>query len=218
MRAALITTTCAVSLASPVLGEENPSLVWILSQSGVPLSVHEVGQMTVRGTEMIGVDSLTYSPDYLWPWFTVPEGPARVVALYDDAEVAYSKAAIVFSAEPPVCGEDVGGMPVDTGTGAFLDRPTAEALDALNTSMGEDCNIYDCMMAEQTGEGQFAKMIKLPDGTSYPAFSTGYGDGGYPVFLLRDANGAPTAAYADFLGVAATTDWLTPPPCPKPQS
>jgi hypothetical protein len=216
MRAALITTACAVSLASPVLGEENPSLVWILSQSGVPLSVHEIGQMTVRGSEMIAADSLTADAQYDWPWIAVPEGEARVVALYDQEELTYSKAAMIFTPAAPVCGDDVGLMFVDTGTGAFLDRSSMRSLEALDATMAADCNLYDCFIAKQVTDARFAKMIKLPDGTGYPAFSTGYGDGAYPVFLLRDADGKPTALYADFLGT--TVDWLTPPPCPKPQS
>jgi hypothetical protein len=209
---------CLVLCAVPAAAETNPSLDWILAQSGADLRVEEVGTMAVQGTEVIGVDSLTFSPTYGWPWFTVPEGPARVIALYDRTEVAYSKAAILFSAETPVCGEEVGGMPVDTGTGAFLDRPSANALEALAQGMGDDCNLYDCFMAKQVPEAQFARMIALPGGMAFPAFSTGYGDGVYPVFLLRDADGAPTAAYADFLGVRPSLDWLTPPACPKPVS
>jgi hypothetical protein len=215
MKGVVIMAVCA---ANPVLGEENLSIAWILSKSDPSLTVQEVGQLTIRGTEMIAVDSLTADAQYEWPWIAVPEGPARVVALYDPDELTYSKAAMIFSAAAPVCGDDVGTMIVDTGTGAFLDRPTMTALDALGTAMADDCNLYDCFMAEQVPDALFAKMIRLPDGTSYPAFSTGYGDGAYPVFLLRDAEGAPTAVYADFLGVAATDDWLTPPVCPKPLS
>jgi hypothetical protein len=208
----------AILLASPALAENNQSLDWILANSGAGLRVDEVGTMAVRGTEMIGVDSLTFSPSNNWPWFDVPEGPARVVALFDPVEQTYSKAAILFSTIPPVCGEEVGGMPVDTGTGAFLDRHAAAALDVLAAGMGSTCNLYDCFMAEQVPEARFAKMIRLPDGASFPAFSTGYGDGVYPVYLLRDAEGAPTAAFADFLGVAPDYAWLTPPDCPKPDS
>lgn len=218
MKPFVVATCIFVGSVGPTVGDTNPSLAWLLAQSGAPLTVHEVGQMTVRGNQMIGVDSLTYSPDYKWPWFAVPQGAARVVALFDENEFAYSKAAVIFSDAKPVCGDDVGTMAVDTGTGAFLDRPMAKALDDLNSNMEPSCNIYDCMMAKQVPDGQFAQMILLPDGTKYPAFSTGFGDGAYPVFLLRDADGIATAAVADFLGVASTFEWLTPPTCPKSTS
>jgi hypothetical protein len=218
MKGVVIMAVCAVCAANPVVGEENPSIAWILAQTGTPLVVQKVGQMAVRGTEMISVDSLTYSPEYPWPWFTVPEGPARVVVFDDPQEYALSKAMILFSDAVPVCGEEVGVMPVDTGTGAFLDRPTAEELARISLAMGTDCNLYDCLMAEQMGDAQFAKMIRLPDGTGFPAFSTGAGDGTYPVFLLYDADSAPVAAYADFLGVSPSYEWLTPPACLKPVS
>lgn len=218
MKRFALAASVIISSTGSLVGQTNPSLDWILVQTGAPLAVQEIGQMDVRGTQMIGVDSLTYSPDYPWPWFTVPQGKARVVALYDTNEVAYSKAAVIFSNAAPVCGDDLGTMVVDTGTGAFLDRPTAKALNDLNAAMAPGCNIYDCMMAAQVSERDFAQMIVLPDGNQYPAFSTGYGDGAYPVFLLRDASGAPTAAFADFLGVSSTLEWLTPPACPKPNS
>jgi hypothetical protein len=205
-------------LATPALAEPNQSIAWIMDQAGVSLTVIEVGTYKVRGTDLIGVDSLTFDPSYDWPWFTVPEGPSRVVAFDDPADAAISKAAILFSDATPVCGTDVGTMPVDTGTGAFLDRPTAKALSDLSRAMGLKCNLYDCMMAEQVPEAQFARMIRLPDGSSYPAFTTGYGDGGYPVFLLYDVDGNPVAAYADFTGVGPDYQWLTPPACVKPPS
>jgi hypothetical protein len=202
----------------PALAEDNPSLAWLMAESGLPLVVQKVGEMSVRGTEMIGVDSLTFSLSYTWPWFPVPEGPARVIALYDPLEVAYARAMIIFSDQTPICGDEVGVMPVDTGTGAFLDRPTAKALDRAAAAMGPNCNLYDCLMAKQMPDSEFARMIALPDGSTYPAFSTGYGDGAYPVYLLRDAQGAPTAAYVDFLGRPETYEWLAPPACPKLQS
>lgn len=207
-----------VALTNAAAAEDNPSIAWIKDRADAPLTVQEVGTFNVRGTALIAVDSLTFQSSYSWPWFDVPEGPARVVVFDDDDLAALSKAAILFSESPPVCGNEVGVMPVDTGTGAFLDRQTAKALDDLSAAMGTECNLYDCLMAEQVPESQFAQMIKLPDGTSYPAFSTGFGDGAYPVYLLRDADGVPTAAFVDFLGVAPTFDWMTPPTCPRPLS
>jgi hypothetical protein len=204
--------------AGPALAEENPSLAWIAAGSGTPLTQIELGTFEIRGTELIGVDSLTFSPGYGWPWFPAPTGPARVAAFRDRSFAAISKAAVVFSDAVPVCGAEVGAMPVDTGTGAFLDRHTAGMLDTVARAMGRSCNLYDCLMADQMGPADFAVMIRLPDGSSFPAFSTGGGDGTYPVYLLFDAGGEPTAAYADFLGVPPDYAWLTPPVCPQPSS
>jgi hypothetical protein len=205
-------------LAGPAAAETNGSVAWLLDQAGTPLTVQEVGSYDIRGTELIGADSLTFSASADWPWFTVPEGPARVVAFNDPVELAVSKAAILFSDAAPVCGEEVGVMGVDTGTGAFLDRPTAMMLDMIAGLMGKTCNLYDCLMALQVPATSFAQMIRLPDGSAYPAFSTGFGDGGYPVYLLYDDRGAPVAAYADFLGVPPDYTWAAPPDCPKPAS
>jgi hypothetical protein len=205
-------------LGTAAAADQNPSVAWILAGSGTPLVVNEVGEVNVRGTELIGVDGLTFGPSDGWPWFAVPEGPADIVAFFHEQDIAYHKAAIIFSNRPPVCGEDVGMMQVDSGTGAFLDRQTAEALVKFGASMKADCDLYSCLIAKQVPDHIFAQILRLPDGTTYPAFSTGYGDGTYPVFLLRDADGAATAAYVDFTGIAGTYEWLAPLACPKPQS
>jgi hypothetical protein len=122
---------------------------WIKAQNGTALRVVDAGTVTPAGTEMIGVDSLTFAPSYDWPWFTVPDGPARFVAFFDDDVGDVSKAALIFADGSPACGKEVGVMPVDTGTGAFLDRSMADKLDFLSSVMGMNCNLYDCLMAQQ---------------------------------------------------------------------
>ena len=44
------------------------------------------------------------------------------------------------------------------------------------------------------------KIVLLPDGTPVPYVHSGWGDGGYPVFILTEASGAVCAAYTDFMG------------------
>jgi hypothetical protein len=223
MRAAL---ACAVLpfLVPPALAAESGTERWIKAQNWVPLRVVDIGSFDPEGNEMIGVDSLTYSLASDWPWLTVPDGPARFVAFFDDQVVGVSKAALVFDDATPACGTEVGTMPVDSGTGAFLDRKTAQKLDLLSGVMGPFCNLYDCLMAKQVADYAFAQLIRLPDGSSYPAFSSGYGDGVYPVVALYDVDGAIVAAYVDFMGRNEAGEWLLPKPCtpdtsdPKGQS
>lgn len=177
-----------------------------------------IGEMDVRGTELVGVDALAFRPGEDWTWFTVPNGPAHVVAFFHRQDIAYHKAAIVFSEMAPVCGAQVGLMHIDNGIGAFLDRRSADALRQYGEAMDAGCDLYSCLIVKQVPNQIVAQILRLPDGTSYPAVSTGYGDGDYPIFMLRDADGAPTAAYVDFTGVAGMNEWQAPPACPKLQS
>jgi hypothetical protein len=207
----------AVGLGTPAVANENPSVAWILAESETPLLVAGVGEMKVRGTELVGVDGLAFNPSDEWSWFTVPSGPADIVAFFSRRDIAYHMVAIIFSNTTPVCGEKVSMMTIDSGTGAFLDRRTAESLENFGAAMGAKCDLYACFVRRQVPSHIFAQILRLPDGTTYPAFSAGYGeDGSYPVFLLRDADGAPTAAYVDFTGMAGEYEWLAPPACPKP--
>jgi hypothetical protein len=55
---------------------------------------------------------------------------------------------------------------------------------------------------------------KGPQGCSrFPAFATGWDDGGYPVAALHDDAGQMVAPYADFMGRNDAGDWLLPDPC-----
>jgi Protein of unknown function (DUF4241) len=214
----LLSVVSAMLLAGQgAFAAESGTETWIKAQNWTTLRIVDAGTVTPSGTEMIGVDSLTFASSYAWPWFTVPGGPARFVAFFDDKHGRVSKVALIFADGVPACGHDVGSMGVDTGTGAFLDRVVAQKLDDLSGAMGVDCNLYDCFMAKQVGEHAFAQMIRLPDGTSFPAFSTGWGDGVYPVATLHDAEGQMLAVYADFMGRNETGEWLLPEPCTSPK-
>ena len=77
------------------------------------------------------------------------------------------------------------------------------------------CNLYDDYFAApaQMGDHVFARMLTLPDGTDFPGFSSGWGDGAYPVVSLYDSRGQMLALYADFIGNDQTEDYILPPPC-----
>ena len=76
-------------------------------------------------------------------------------------------------------------------------------------------NLYDDYFADpaQMGDSVFARMLTLPDGTAFPGFSSGWGDGAYPVVSLYDSRGQMLALYADFIGNDQTEDYILPPPC-----
>lgn len=201
----------ALFVLVPLAANAEPGAVeWIMANTEQPLRWTHVGGYDPDGP-IIGVDSLTYEPSYPWPYVDVPDGRAQFYAFFDDESGRVSKAAIVFSDAEPSCGEDVATMPVDTGTGSFLDRKAANALDKIAMETGD---LYGYFMAPQVGDAHaFAKFLKLPDGHVFPAFQTGWGDGGYPVASLHASNGAMVAIYADFMGKDDDGNWLLPVPC-----
>ncbi len=121
----------------------------------------------------------------------------------------------MFSDAAPVCGFDVATIPVDSGVAAFVDDKTAAQLSALSDSFhAQGKNIYDDFFAAEVGHlGSFAQMTTLPDGGTFPIFTSGWGDGSYPVATLVDADEKTVAVYVDFMGRNAAGEWLLPQTC-----
>ncbi len=204
----------ALILPAPLAGATPPAIDWLISQTARPLDLRKVGSYTPNGP-LIGVDPLTYVADYKWPYADVPAGPATFYALIDREDGRVSKAVLVFSGTAPTCGADLATIPVDTGTGAFLDRDTAAELDALGAKLADQGkDLYNDFLMEKMGDSSdYADFITLPQGHRFPIFGTGWGDGRYPVASLTDGAGQVIALYADFMGADEKGTWLLPPPC-----
>ncbi len=204
--------------ATPVAADIPASARWIADATSFPLRIMDDGRMAIAGGAVIAADPLTYAHDAAGPWIAVPETQARLFTFVDRRDGSVSKTALVFAAADPVCGEEVAAIAVDTGTAAFFDRPNALALDALAQRLAaRGGNIYNDFFADEMPLTDFSRQINLDGAGVIFAFSSGYGDGIYPVFRLYGADGATVAVYADFTGINET-DWLEPQSCGKPAS
>ncbi len=84
----------------------------------------------------------------------------------DTGEV--SKALLVFSANPVACGHEETSVGVDSGLAAFLDRPTATALDADARALGPDKDIYIDWFDALIGQSPVvADLVPLPSGRAF---------------------------------------------------
>ncbi|MER6349147.1 DUF4241 domain-containing protein [Streptomyces sp. NPDC001595] len=131
----------------------------------------------------------------------VPAGeyPVRIATMkWDDAEWGEDTAAMLRIRDEPTAswelavrpGEDIRllgdgefyGFGVDSGTGAFLDATGRDAL----------AKAYEAepALGERTAVGTDANLI---------AYSSGMGDGSYPVWIGRGADGQVTCLVADML-------------------
>ena len=214
MRAPLPATALCLAATGVLADSAPPAVKWVETRTEQATETHRIGRYTPASQHMIGVDSLTYMPSYEWPYFDIPAGPADLYVLVEPEYGRNSKAVLVFSDAAPACGFDIATMGVDTGTGAFPDRRAALVLEALSDTLNaQGKNIYNDFLEAQMPDDSFARFITLPDGTRFPAFSTGWGDGGYPVATLIDTRGSLIAVYADFMGRNEAGEWLLPDPC-----
>lgn len=208
----------ALAALNPPAASADQVTDWLVEHSGAPRQIEQVARYTPEGAAILGVDPLTYDPGYPFDFSKVPPGPANVVALIEPIEGRVALAALIFADGAPACGADVGAIWVDSGTAAFLTPDSAAKLDAMRQDYDQRrLNLYDDYFADPTqmGDSVFFRMLTLPDGTAFPGFSSGWGDGGYPVVTLYDAKGQMLALYADFIGNDQTEEYILPPACPS---
>ena len=211
----------AAIMAVPGAGGADQVTDWLIATGAEPRALHEIALFTPDTPQILGADPLTFGPDYPFDFLAVPPGPARVVALREPTDGRVALAAMIFADGAPSCGAEDGAIWVDSGTAAFLTPATAARLDALARDYDQrEKNLYDDYFAapDQMGDSVFARMLTLPDGTAFPGFASGWGDGAYPVIRLYDAEGRMLALYADFIGSDVLDGYILPPPCPAPTS
>lgn len=206
---------CAALVSTAALADP-AALDWYSQQAGAPRKAELIGIYAADDDQMIGADPLTFDGDDDWPYFTIPRAPAQFYVLREPEQGRVAAAFLIYSDAAPVCGEGLNVMGVDTGTGAFLTRAAAQKLAQFSDDYDDQgldtfSDYFDA--PDQIGDSIFARFLSLPDGTRFPGFSTGWGDGGYMASRLVDAAGQTVAIYADFIGNEVTQDWIDPPDC-----
>jgi hypothetical protein len=109
-------------------------------------------------------------------------------------------ASLVVSDAPTVSWKEVSVVGVDGGTAGFTSAEGSKALaasiDADPTAWSADAfEAFDSLVAHDS----LVTESPIDDSTNLVLFTTGYGDGGYPVYVGLDAGGEPTRYVIDFL-------------------
>ena len=190
------------------------AVAWLAGRSDVAVTMQEVATLDMAEGGVIVADALIADGFDRYTVIATPSGPARLVVAFDPAEDGRpSKAMLVFSDAPVICGQDVATVGIDTGLVAFFDRPTLAAMARDGAVLAPEKDLYNDWFHALIGETPVvAGLIPLPSGGSVPMVSSGWGDGAYPVAVLTGAGGEVLAVYVDFMGLASG-DWLLPPPC-----
>jgi hypothetical protein len=138
--------------------------------------------------------------------------PVSITVAYKDDNKRVAFAMLRFSDNPPVRWEaahtgeqnidelddDDFGYGVDSGTGGFMDKSVADKITEL------DLDVYEIFekQFDSTYVHTYSYAIgSITDGgqNEVAAFSSGYGDGGYPSYFGFDEAGKPCALITDFL-------------------
>lgn len=202
-----------IAFAAPAMAES--AVDWIKTNTEFTLQFHEIAHLFMAEGGLVVTDALIADSFDSYTRIDAPAGPARFAVFHDPADDGrVSKAILVFSDADIVCGRDVATVGIDTGLAAFFDRPTLTTLNRDAAALGPEKDLYTDWFHNLIGETNVvAQMIPLPSGRTFPMFSTGWGDGGYPVATLVGAKGQIVAVYVDFMGRDAEGTWLLPQPC-----
>ena len=118
--------------------------------------------------------------------------------------VAY--ASLVVSDAPTVSWVARSTVGVDGGTAGFTSAEGSELLGR----MGEGANLasLDAAFDSLTAQDDIVTEVPIGEGRNLVLFTTGYGDGGYGVYVGLDKEGKPTQFVLDFAIVHL--DWPVP--------
>jgi hypothetical protein len=128
------------------------------------------------------------------------ETPAVMVRILDKPTAGWEPALLPGQDARLLGAGEFFGFGVDAGMGCFLDASGREELGRLVEELEDEYNEMDLLDSE----------LRAPEtGTNLIAYQSGLGDGSYPVWIGRDADGEVTAFVADML-ILHDTDSLPP--------
>ena len=133
------------------------------------------------------------------------------IGRYEEVDTRVAYATIVVSDAPTVRWMKLGGIAVDGGSTSFV---SAEGRDALIDLFEADEVAWDRFWSQDVWDSHvahdyLATELPIAGELNLAHFSSGIGDGGYPVFIGYDAADRPTRVVVDFYLVHL--DWPTDP-------
>jgi hypothetical protein len=136
------------------------------------------------------------------PFAVAPGGypvHATLARYKDETFDTVALATLVLSDEPTVTWQSGGAIAVDGGTTSITSVEGRDALDRLfeddeNAWLESSDRVFDSLLAHDG----LATVSEITPEANLAQFSSGVGDGGYPVYIGFDAAGEPTRVVVDF--------------------
>ena len=109
-------------------------------------------------------------------------------------------ATLVLSNAPTVTWESHGAIAVDGGSTMIVsDEGRDELIERINDDSAEWLDFNERVFESAVAHDYLATEYQITPETNLAYFSSGIGDGGYPVYVGYDAAGKPTRVVVDFL-------------------
>lgn len=177
-----------------------PVVRFSAQESGAPdvgparLRTREAGRLLLPDGKLAVSDA--FINDYPLVVAGLPTGDHVVELLVaesaSDARVAAARVRV--AGELPASWRRVGYFAVDSGTGAFFNPLPASTPDSPSIT---DFNDTLLKALEESYRHTYSVANLAWHGTAYIAFSTGMGDGTYPVYVGSSSTGSPVTVVVD---------------------
>jgi hypothetical protein len=157
------------------------------------LEVHQAGKVSLPNGQLAVSDAFIHDPLVV---SDLPAGEYAIELLIaksrSDERVAAAR--VQLRNESAATWRRVGFIAIDSGTAAFYDPRISSSITPSNVERFNDTVLK---ALEESTRPTYSTAAISWEGITFVAFSTGFGDGRYPVFLGSSAAGVPLVVLVD---------------------
>lgn len=156
------------------------------------LRIHAAGTLPLPDGRLAVSDALINDAPLVVPDLPTGDHAVDVLVAESASDARVAGARVRLRDEPAASWRRVGYFAVDSGTGAFFNPQVV-----LDPSSIPDFNDTLLKALEQSYRHTYSVVNLAWHGTTYVAFSTGMGDGAYPVYVGSSSTGSPVTVVVD---------------------
>ena len=160
----------------------------------VRLHVRQAGQVSLPDGRLAVSDAFINDVPLIVSELPGAEYTVEILVAQSPDDERVAAARIRLRSEPVVTWRVVGGIAVDSGNAAFFDPRLSATITPANVEQFND-RLLDAV--KKSTRATYSTAAIAWEGLTFVAFSTGFGDGRYPVFVGSSAAGLPAVILVD---------------------
>jgi hypothetical protein len=158
------------------------------------LRVQVAGKMSIPNGQLALSDAFINDAPLVVKELPRGEYAVELLVAESESDERVAAARLLFSNDSVASWRRAGAIAIDSGTGAFFDPRISTSITPSNI---ERFNEILLNALETTYRPTYSIAVTTWENMTFVAFSTGFGDGSYPVYLGSSAAGLPVAVLVD---------------------
>lgn len=160
------------------------------------LEVRQAGTIALPSGQLAVSDAFINDDPVLVPDLPAGEHSVELLVAGTERDERVAAARVRLRDEPVADWRGVGSIAIDSGNAAFFDPRLSSSIRSPDVI--ERFNESLLAALEKSARSTYSTAAVPWNGMTYVAFSSGFGDGTYPVFLGSSGSGSPVAVLVDF--------------------